>query len=369
MIAGSYIQARFRGKFGSFNLDACFEVPARGVTALFGHSGSGKTTVLRCMAGLSRVADGYFSIDNDIWQDEGKFKAVHARPLGYVFQEASLFPHLNVRANLLYGTKGQGARPDLICFDEVVELLGLARLLERYATKLSGGERQRVAIGRALLAQPKLLLMDEPLSGLDKFAKDEILPFLERLHETLALPVVYVSHDIGEIERLADQLILMERGSVLAVGPIRKLQSDPSLPLIGSREAAFSLDAIVESFDPAYGLATLSVDGGAFLAPSPGAYPGERRRLRILAGDISLARERPNQSTIINIQRVRILSVTETGEFQMTAVLGLGSEGRGAQLLARVTRRSWDLLELEPGLDVYAQVKGVALERRGYRPS
>jgi molybdate transport system ATP-binding protein len=363
MTEDASIHVCFRGNLGRFQLDAAFEVPARGVTALFGPSGCGKTTVLRCMAGLTHLRDGYCSIAGDIWQDGALFRPVHERRLGYVFQEASLFSHLSVKKNLLYGAPKYTSL-HTIRFDEVVDLLAIGELLERSPRNLSGGERQRVAIGRALLSQPRILLMDEPLSALDKLTKDEILPFLERLHESLDLPVIYVSHDMSEIERLSDQLVLMESGRVLAIGPISHLQSDPNLPLLRSRDAAVSLDARVEAFDAPDGMATLAVAGGRFLVPSGSAQPGDHQRLRILAGDVSLAREPPNQSTIVNILRARILSAEETGDHQMTAVLGLGESGDGARLLSRVTRRSWRLLELAPGLNVYAQVKGVALVRQ-----
>lgn len=348
------IEVRFKGALGSFTLDAAFEVPSRGVTGLFGPSGSGKTSVLRAIAGLQRL-EGYCAVGGDIWQDGKSFRPTHKRPVGYVFQEASLFPHLSVKGNLLYGFTRSA-----VGFDETVELLGLSRLLDRAPANLSGGERQRVAIGRALLSDPKLLLMDEPLSALDRQTKDEILPFLERLHASLALPVLYVSHDIAEIERLADHLVLMSAGRVLASGPLGQLQSDPTLPLALSRDAAVSLDAVVEVYDARYGLASLRVDGGLLLAPSPPAPIGAARRLRIFAGDVSLVRELPQQTTIVNILPVRILSATESGQHEITAVLGLG-DGSGARLLARVTRRSWDLLALAEGTDLYAQVKGAAL--------
>ena len=265
--------------------------------------------------------------------------------------------------NLLYGasrTVPAGQRGE-IRFAEVTELLGLERLLDRSPQNLSGGERQRVAIGRALLSQPKLLLMDEPLSALDALTKDEVLPFLERLHETLSLPVIYVSHDMAEVERLADHLVLMEAGRVIASGPLTELQSDPALPLMKARDAAVSLDAVVGQYDAAYGLVSLSVAGGTFVVPAPRTAAGVSRRLRVFAGDVSLARERPLQSTIINVLTARILAVTASGEHEITAVLGLGPQGDGARLLARVTRRSWELLELAQGLDIYAQVKAVAL--------
>lgn len=348
------IEVRFKGGLGGFSLDAAFEVPSRGVTGLFGPSGSGKTSVLRAIAGLQRL-EGYCAVGGDIWQDGKHFRPTHKRPVGYVFQEASLFPHLSVKGNLLYGFTRSA-----VGFDETVELLGLSRLLDRAPANLSGGERQRVAIGRALLSDPKLLLMDEPLSALDRQTKDEILPFLERLHASLALPVLYVSHDISEVERLADHLVLMRAGRVIASGPLGQLQSDPTLPLALSRDAAVSLDAVVEGYDAPYGLASLRVDGGLFLAPSPPVAVGAARRLRIFAGDVSLVRERPSQTTIVNILPVRILSATESGPHEITAVLGLG-DGSGACLLTRVTRRSWDLLELAEGIDLYAQVKGAAL--------
>lgn len=363
MNAASAIRIAFRGTLGRFALDAAFTAPATGVTALYGPSGSGKTTVLRCIAGLRRVGEGFCAIDGDIWQDGAYFRPTHERAVGYVFQEASLFPHLSVRRNLLYGANGARSTPKStgISLDEVVDLLGLAALLDRSPLNLSGGERQRVAIGRALLSQPKLLLMDEPLSALDRQTRDEILPYLERLHERLSLPMIYVTHDMAEVERLADHLVLMESGRVAAAGPLMALQSDASLPLVKARDAAVSLDAVVEAYDAVYGLATLSVDEGVFLVPTPAAAKGQTRRLRILAGDVSLAREPPQQTTILNILPVRLLNATFSGEHEVTAVLGLGPQGNGARLLARITRRSWDRLELVEGIKVYAQVKGVAL--------
>jgi molybdate transport system ATP-binding protein len=320
---------------------------------------------LRCIAGLQRLDPGFCSVGGDVWQDGASFRPPHERPIGYVFQEASLFPHLSVMRNLLYGasrTVPAGSETQ-IRFDEVTELLGLERLLDRSPQNLSGGERQRVAIGRALLSQPKLLLMDEPLSALDRLTKDEVLPFLERLHETLSLPVIYVSHDMAEVERLADHLVLMDAGRVIASGPLTEVQSDPALPLMKARDAAVSLDAVVGHYDAAYGLVSLSVAGGMFVVPAPPTAPGVSRRLRVFAGDVSLAREKPLQSTIINVLTARILAVTASGEHEITAVLGLGPQGDGARLLARVTRRSWELLELAQGIDIYAQVKAVALVR------
>ena len=291
------------------------------------------------------------------------------RPIGYVFQEASLFPHLSVRRNLLYGApRARRGASGEIGFDEVVDLLGLARLLDRAPRNLSGGERQRVAIGRALLSQPKLLLMDEPLSALDRLTKDEILPFLERLHDRLSLPVALRQprHGRGRAPRRparADGRGPRHR----APGRLSDLQSDPSLPLAAARDAAVSVTATVEAYDATYGLVTLAVRGGRFLVPGPPGAVGRRRRLRILAGDVSLALAPPQASTILNTLPARILSATRIGEHEIVVLLGLGSDGGGDRLLARITQRSWDQLSLAEGMSVHAQVKGVALvqERDG----
>ncbi len=354
------IDFAFQGRLGGFTLDVAVCVPASGVTALFGPSGCGKTTILRCIAGLHRIDQGHCRVDGDVWQSGALFRPTHRRPVGYVFQEASLFAHLSVRQNLLYGAPSRLA-DHVVGLDEVVALLGLGALLGRAPAKLSGGERQRVAIGRALLSQPRLLLMDEPLSALDRTTKDEILPFLERLGATLALPIIYVSHDMTEIERLADHLVLIDQGRILASGRLAVLQSDSSLPLIRSREAAVSLDAVVAGHDADYGMAVLDVPGGRFLVPSPMLPTGSAHRLRIMAHDVSLSRDAPRASTITNVLPARILETTALGHNELAVVLGLGTGGDGARLLARVTRRSWEMLELACGVELYVQIKGVAL--------
>ncbi len=357
------VDVAFAGSLGGFQLDAAFSVPATGVTALFGPSGCGKTTVLRCMAGLHRLARGRCVVAGDIWQDDTLFRPAHRRPIGYVFQEASLFAHLSVRDNLLFGAPrlfGASRRPAAIGLDDVLDLLRLGALLGRSPRHLSGGERQRVAIGRALLSQPRLLLMDEPLSALDRASRDEILPFLERLHASLALPILYVSHDMAEVERLADHLVLMAAGRVLAVGKLGDLQSDAQLPLAATRDAAVSLDGTVRGFDAAYGLLQIEVAGALLLVPSPAVPIGQNRRLRIAARDVSLAIS-PVTSTILNVMTAQILSCSPAGDFALVVVLGLGDQADGPRLLARVTQRSWDQLGLRVGEIVYAQVKAIAL--------
>jgi len=356
------MEARFRGRLGAFAIDVAFEAPGRGVTALFGPSGCGKTTVLRCVAGLQRL-DGRFALGGDVWQDGGRFRPVHKRPIGYVFQEANLFAHMSVRANLLYGhrrTVGRGV-PETIREGEVVELLGIGRLLDRSPQNLSGGERQRVAIGRALLAQPRLLLMDEPLAALDRFSKDEILPYLERLHEVLSVPVLYVSHDIAEVERLADHLVLLRDGRVVASGPVQELQADPALPIARMPEAGVTLPAVVQGHEPAYGLTTLDLAGGRLQVPGDLGPVGAGRRVRIAATDVSLARQPSAGSTILNVMPARIVAAEPQDAVQVMAVVALGEDGQGARMLARVTRKSWEMLGLAPGQPVFAQVKGVAL--------
>lgn len=357
------IDVAFRGKIGTFSLDASFSTPATGITAIFGPSGCGKTTVARCLAGLHYLSGSFCAIDGDIWQSPSTFRKTHQRPIGYVFQEASLFSHLTVERNLLYGAPrdATASSHDGIGFDEVIELLGLPKLLERSPHNLSGGERQRVAIGRALLSQPKLLLMDEPLSALDRPTKSEILPFLERLHARLSLPVFYISHDMSEIERLADHLVLMQHGRVVGAGPLQALQSAPSLPLAGAREAAVSLDATVEAHDSGYGLLTLRVAGGRLQVPAAPVAAGKRQRLRIAASDVSIARVASDTSSILNILPARIVSKSLLGHGEVIVVLALGADGCGTQLLARITLRSWDQLGLAETMNVFAQVKGVSL--------
>ena len=250
MSDASGIEVRLEGSLGRFRLDAAFVVPATGVTAVFGPSGSGKTTVLRCIAGLERLG-GRIVVRGEAWQDGGRFLPPHKRPVGYVFQEPSLLAHLSVRGNLEFGLKRAGAAR--LGFDEVVSFLGLEPLLGRSTLRLSGGERQRVAIGRALLSQPQLLLMDEPLSGLDAEAKAEILPCLERLHQLLQIPVLYVSHDAAEVLRFADRLLLMREGRVEPAPPAGEGGALPANALAGlddERIRRLALAALAAGLSP-----------------------------------------------------------------------------------------------------------------------
>ncbi|MBC56424.1 MAG: molybdenum ABC transporter ATP-binding protein [Confluentimicrobium sp.] len=363
MNAPGQISARFRGRRGNFPVDLEFRAPARGVTALVGPSGCGKTTLLRCIAGLQRLEDGYFALGGAVWQDGRRFLPPHKRPVGYVFQEASLFSHLSVRRNLQYGQRraAKGGADQAIRFDDVIDLLGLAPMMERAPATLSGGERQRVAMGRALLSNPGVLLMDEPLAALDQFSKNEILPYLARIRDRLPIPILYVSHDITEVERLADHLILLRAGRVSAAGPLEVLQADPTLAIARLPQAGVALPARTIGYDPAYGLTTLAVAGGEIVLANDLRPAGAEHRIRIAAADVSLSRQPVQGSTILNVLPGRIMGAEPQEEFMMLVVVGLGEDGAGARIMARITRRSWDHLQLAPGQPVFAQVKSVSL--------
>jgi molybdate transport system ATP-binding protein len=358
----SQLRARFRLSRATFDLDLEFVAPAIGITALFGASGSGKTTVLRCIAGLVRAPEGYFSLQDECWQDEarGFFLPAHKRACGYVFQEASLFPHLSVRRNLEYGYKRVAAPSRTATFDQTVEILGLAPLLERRPDGLSGGERQRVAIGRALLASPRLLLMDEPLSSLDASRKGEILYYIERLRDGMQIPIVYVSHAIDEVVRLADTLVVVSGGKAVACGGVTELASRLDLrPHLGRFEAGAVVEAKVAGHDLAYGLARLSFDGGELRAPDVDALVGERLRVRIRARDVSLALSAPRDASFLNILPGIVAEVGGSEGTSVDVSVAVGA----TTIVARITRKSVDALALVPGKPVYALVKSVAIDR------
>lgn len=351
----SGLEAAFEGGRGAFHLHAAISAPAGAVTALFGPSGAGKTSLLRAIAGLERLA-GRCRLGETVWQDAQVFLPPHRRRIGYVFQEASLFPHLSVRRNLVYGLRraGGGAGAG---FDEAVDLLGLVPLLARAPANLSGGERQRVALGRALLSQPELLLLDEPLSGLDRDAKDEILPYLEALLRRVNLPVLLVTHDIGEVERLADRLVLLRDGTVAGSGPLAAMLVGEAFDFRGARDAAAVLVGTVEGFDVADGLSSIAVGAARVLVVGQAGTPGTPVRLRIAARDVSLAVARPSPTSILNVFPVRVLAIEPVGEAEAVATLALGEQ----RLLARLTRRSVAHLGLIPGGAAFAQVKSVSL--------
>lgn len=341
---------------GGFALNVQFDSPAQGVTALFGRSGCGKTTVLRCIAGLQR-ADGRCRVNGEIWQDARDWRPPHRRPVGYVFQEASLFPHLDVRRNLDFATRASGRQPT-VNRDDIIDLLGIARLLDRRPKHLSGGERQRVAIARALLSDPRLLLMDEPLSALDHAAKETILPYLERLHNSLQLPVLYVSHDPNEVARLADRMVLLEEGRVSASGPVSGLMTSLRLSLAGFSNASAILEGSVAGHDDTYHLTTLDCGENRLLVPREDLRIGVRARIQIHARDVSLALRSHHDTSILNVLPAVIVDTRDADRTQLLVQLRLSD---GQNLLARITRRSGLALGLREGMLVYAQVKSMAL--------
>lgn len=364
-----YIEVAFNSSPASIPLDAQFSVPAKGVTAIFGPPGCGKTALARCIAGVQRLPSGFCGIDGEIWQDETTFRPPHLRPVAYVFQRPILFSPLSVKRTLLYNASK--SKPTLIDFDGVVELLGLAPLLDRAPSQLSGAERQRLALGSALLSQPRLLLLDDPLIVLDRPAKREILPFLERMREELPLPMIYICHDMADIERFADHLVMMKDGIVTAAGPLHVVQSDPALAARG--EAAVCVDTVVGGYDGRYGLIILRLKGARLLIPGAPLRPGAQLRLRIAAGDVSIAREVPRASSILNVFPARIKASLPFDEAEVTLVLALETGRSGVPLLARITRRSFDALGLSNGTDVFAEVARalpvVPPERLLIRPS
>jgi molybdate transport system ATP-binding protein len=344
---------------GGFSLDVDLDLPQHGITALFGHSGSGKTTCLRVIAGLERVAGAYVALGDEVWQDDahGRFVPVHRRALGYVFQEASLFAHLTVRGNLDFGRKRVPPSARRFELEPVAELLGIAGLLERAPAGLSGGERQRVAIARALLASPRLLLMDEPLAALDYRRKQEILPYLERLHDALSIPILYVSHAPDEVARLADHLVLLDEGKMVASGPLNETLARADLPPVFARDAGVVLDTVLAGHE-ADELSRLDFAGGALLVGRRAEPIGSRLRCRILARDVSLALDKPHGTSIVNLLPAEVTAIAATDNpGQVLVQLRVGPTA----VLARITVRSLRELGIEPGRRAWVQVKGVAL--------
>ena len=351
------IDVDLRLERGGFRLAAEFEVPASGFTALFGPSGCGKTTLLRAIAGLEPAARGTLKVGQDIWQDDTRTLPPHRRAVAYVFQQPVLFAHLGVQENLRYGMqRRRGSRAGLD-FEQVVELLGLSGLLERRVPGLSGGECQRVAIAQALLSNPDLLLMDEPLSALDQASRSILLPYLDEMQRQLAIPVLYVSHALDEVARLTDRMVLMHGGQVVTSGGINELLTRLDLHMAHGRNAEAVIQASVHGHDTADQLTELRFGGGRLWVPRVDAPPGTPVRLRVRARDVSLALEPLQGTSILNSFPVQVSELVDDGPAQVMVRLVAGD----AILLARVTRRSQRLLGIEPGKRLHAQVKSVAL--------
>ena len=351
------LQARFVFGWSGFTLDVDLDLPGRGVTALFGHSGSGKTTLLRCIAGLERAPQGQLTVQGEVWQSDTHWLPTHQRPLGYVFQEASLFPHLSVLGNLRYGLK-RTTGAQRVSLDAAIELLGIGHLLARKPDQLSGGERQRVGIARALALSPRLLLMDEPLAALDLKRKQEILPYLERLHRELDIPVLYVSHSPDEVARLADHIVVLEAGRAVATGPLSETLARLDLPIRLGEDAGVVLDAVVAERDTQWHLARVDFPGGSLWVRDSGHALGHAVRVRILARDVSIALQ---AVTGISIQTCLPATVDHLADDDHPA-LALARLNVGASpLIARLTRRAAAELALAPGQSVWVQIKAVAL--------
>jgi molybdate transport system ATP-binding protein len=351
------LEVALRHRFGRFDLDVAFQAPA-GVTALFGPSGAGKSTLVNAVAGLLRPDSGRIAVDGWTLLDtaSGCWLPPHRRRVGYVFQEGRLFPHLNVRQNLRYGRWFAGLA-DGEDFGHVVELLGLGHLLSRRPAALSGGEKQRVAIGRALLAGPRLLLMDEPLAALDEARKTEILPYLERLRDDTAIPILYVSHSLSEVGRLATTVVALDRGRTVRVGPAAEVLADPdAVPALGLREAGSILTGRVVA-QHADGLTELEVSGGRLFLPRMEAAPGARLRVRIAAQDVILSRERPVGLSALNVLAGEVAALRPGKGPGVLVQLRIGQES----LLARVTKRSAEALRLAPGVACHAIAKTVSV--------
>jgi molybdate transport system ATP-binding protein len=348
-----------------FSLDVDLTLPGTGITVLFGASGSGKTSLLRCVAGLERAPKGkpgqaVVSIAGQVWQDDsaGIFLPTWQRSLGYVFQEASLFDHLDVRGNLAFGQKRAKSAAAKVTLDAAIDLLGISSLMTRATHQLSGGERQRVAIARALATEPRLLLLDEPLASLDHARRQEVLPWLERLRDELKIPMLYVTHAADEVARLADTLVLLERGKATACGPVASVMTQTGAPQVWGDDAGALLHATMDARDERWHLARVAFGGGSLWLRDTGLALGRQVRVRVLARDVSIATQQPAHTSIQNVLPCVIESLfVDKHPSQTLARLRCGDD----ILLARLTSRAVDALKLAPGMAVWAQVKSVAL--------
>lgn len=352
------INARFDLDYGSFRLNVDLTLPGAGVTVLFGHSGSGKTSLLRCMAGLQRATSGYLQVNGHVWQDseQGVFIPTHKRELGYVFQEANLFPHLTVQGNLQFGLK-RIKTPHNGDLQHILELLGIDHLLDRTSDRLSGGERQRIAIARALALNPKILLMDEPLAALDFKRKQEILPYLIKLHRELHIPVIYVTHSQQEVAQLADHLVIMDEGKALASGSLSETLSRLDVPLAQDRDASTVWQVKVSGHESQYHLTHADFDGGTISLPGLVGTAGTVLRLQIFARDVSVTLQEPVSTSILNVLPAVVTGMVDDDSGHTVVGLTVGKH----PLLAHITQKSARLLELRSGMPVYVQIKGTSI--------
>lgn len=353
------IQARLHLAYDQFDLDVDLNLPASGVTVLFGHSGSGKTTLLRCIAGLERPTQGFLKIGATLWQDSDNdfFLPTHRRNLAYVFQEANLFPHLSVRGNLDYAVRRLRTKNRVYSLEQAIELLAIGPLLKRLPARLSGGERQRVAIARALAASPDVLLMDEPLASLDEQRKQDILPYLTGLHQALRIPILYVTHSLQEVNQLADHLLVLAAGKAVACGPLVETLTRLDGPMALDRQAASVWQGKLISHETEYHLSHAEFAGGSLSLPYLDMPVGSSVRIRIYARDVSITLQPPQASSILNILPAQVLALSEMAQGQTVVQLAVGGE----VLLAHITQKSAVLLRVQPGMSVYVQIKGTSI--------
>lgn len=345
---------------GQFQVDVAFQSPPGAVTALFGRSGSGKTSVISMVAGLSQPDEGHIRLDRHVLFDSARHVNLppHRRRVGYVFQESRLFPHYSVRGNLRYGMERVPSAERFVKFDDVVDLLGIGALLDRRPHRLSGGERQRVAIGRALLTSPHLLLMDEPLASLDGARKAELLPFIALLPHQFQVPILYVSHSVNEVLRLADRMVLMDDGRATACGAVEEVMSLPAFAKVaGGTELSTVMAATVVSHDDALSVTRLSFAGGTMTVPRLEDPVGERVRVRVEADNVILALNEPSGLSVRNSFGGTVTEVESTPPV-IEVTLDIG-----CQLRARITAQALAELGLRPGMPVHALVKGVSIAR------
>ncbi|KPP88653.1 MAG: molybdate ABC transporter, ATP-binding protein [Rhodobacteraceae bacterium HLUCCO07] len=353
-----------RVQYPEFELSVAQVFPGSGITALFGPSGCGKSTLLRVIAGFERRASGRVHFGEEVWQGGRRRLAPHLRGVGYVFQDARLFPHLSARGNLDYAHKRAADVPAHYGFDDVVDILDLAPLFDRRAAQLSGGERQRVAIGRTMLARPRLLLMDEPLAALDTRRKAEILPYVSRLATAFDIPIIYVTHALEEVTQLCDRIVALSAGQIVATGGVAEVLERLDLADVQGRfEAGSMLRGHVAAQDTALHLTRVELGGFALEVPEIGLTPGAEVRLRVRARDVSLARSRPEGLSIRNILDARVLSISEEPD---TAHAELLLDLGGQNLRARITRAAVRELGLVQGAQTFALVKSVSFDRQAW---
>lgn len=341
-----------------FNVEANFEIPQKGVLGIFGHSGSGKTTLLRCLAGLEKQAEGLIKVNGKIWLDETKKLSIQQRNVGYVFQEGRLFPHLSVLKNLEYGAHrclACRAENESMDREHLLALLNIGHLLKRYPFQLSGGEKQRVAIARALLKKPQMLLLDEPLASLDEKRKQEILPYLEKLHEELNIPMLYVSHNLDEMLRLCDYMLVMEQGQQVFNGSMHDALVSPESPLARVENAVAVLEGTVSKQEKEFDISTVhTINGNRFQVPGLMAI-GKHVRLIVFASDVSVTKEKASDTSILNIIKGRVAAVLDKKRGRVLLQIDCNQD----VLLSLISVKSFKTLQLSPGVDVFIQLKAV----------